>query len=346
MTDYFKEKTMKRICAFILVLIMLIPICFASNGNCASLEIINKYYGTDFTVAGGHYWGIGVEFDDLEECFYYTIMKDGNVELTLDSDERIRGICQIDSKVYIATAYGIYRYQNKKLTVLTNNITGYIHELSSNGKDMYVLCDTTYVDNDNPECCFVQGDYYKVDTEGTVTKINGRTVAVAYSYKGFAVSSDGDRMARIAYNQDGIKVRKMDGTEYEQSMKDLMDFEDGYSVDNVIYYNNCLIANVKGSLVCYGADGKRYVTLGDMVGGRVYREGYGCQKENSVPIKSGSGSEVKIGYVDVWNVGDDGYIYGRTEVEVGKMLTFRISLPKAVKETVTYKKNKSRTQYE
>ena len=155
------------------------------------------------------------------------------------------------------------------------------------------------------------------------------------------MNADGDRLAYAEHCGSGVTVQKPDGTEYEQRIKDwLEDYEDDYSVDSVIYYGNCLIASVKGSLVYYDEKNVRHTILGDMKGDRWWKESYRKQPggEDTWPVKSGTGDKVRLGYVFNWTIGSDGYIYGTTMVRWDVWHIFKLKIPEDIKTVKTYKK--------
>jgi hypothetical protein len=331
---------MKRACSLLFAIVILISSVTAlgaTESKYAYLKVLGEepIYGYDFTVVDGHYYGISVAYDDMEEEHYYRIKKDGREVYAFEpGGQGPRGIVQVNGTVYVALIDGIYKYSSGKLTLLTDNITGYIHNMTTNGKDMFILCDD---DSPADSGAYLEGVYYKVSTKGAVTAIQGDAEAVGYDYIGFSVNKDEDRLARVAFNEDGVTVRRTNGTEYVQRMSDLFDYDD-YSVDNVIYYNNCLIANVKGSLVYYDKNGKRQLLMGDMLGSRSDRESWSDQALGSMPIETGRGDSVKIGYVLAWTIGDDGYIYGVSMDYYDRSVCFKLTIPDFVKNTTTYKK--------
>jgi hypothetical protein len=334
---------MKKLLSICIVIILLVTPANASS-QYANLELLDGSYGHYFTVAGGHYYGIRGVYDDMEEIWYYVLLKDGETVLyTFDDEWGPRGIVQVDGIIYVACIDRILKYSGGKVSVLTDDITGYVHAFTTNGNNLYVVCD-----DDSPAnnySCF-EGSYYKVSLKGAVAEIKGSVDTISYNYKQFSVNSSGDRLARIAYvpdhTLDGVRVRRMDGVEYTQRVADGNDGD--YPVCNVLYYNDCLLANVNGSIVYYDERNKPHVLLGDMKGGRCFIDPSAYQPPNSLPIESGSGDKVRIGYVSNWTIGSDGYIYGRAEIEAGQdMIDFKLSIPDYVKKTVTYKKIKTST---
>lgn len=301
------------------------------------LEITDDIQGYVFTRVDKDIYSIDLVYDDMEETYGYVLRKNGDIAYTFNEYWGPRGICQIDGVVYIALVDSVVKYVNGKMVTVLKESEGPIKDMASNGRDIYIECD-----DDSPKYqSYIEGSFYKVTTKGEATRIKGLEVAIGWHYSDFTVNKSGDRLARVPYLDDGTKVRRMDGTEYFQRvMEEDQPHATGgeFTVANLLYYNDCLIANVNGSLVYYDAKNKPHVILGDMKGDRSYLETWQCQPGDSLPVKSGYGDKVRIGYVDTWFVAEDGYIYGRTMVNYDTYESFKLTLPDFIKKTVTYKK--------
>lgn len=331
---------MKKLLTFLLILVFIVtPVQAAEpTSKYAALEILEPMRGMMMTSVGGHFYAIGRYVDEAEEVYVYGLYKDGKEIYTFDEKWCPRGIVQIKGTIYIALVESIVKYSNGKLTTVADDLPGYIYDMNSNGKDMTIIC--TAKPGRWGE--YLEGTYHIVTTSGKVTQFGSSEVAIDYNYPGTSVNADGDRLARIPFGDNGIKTMRKDGTEYTQRLGDKLDYDE-YVVTNIIYYNNCLIANVKGSLVYYDEKNKPHVIMGDMVDGktdRIYVETWREQPYGALPIQSGTGDKVRIGYVSWWTIGDDGYIYGITVVDRKNLKAFRLKLPESVKKVTTYKKTK------
>ena len=331
---------MKKFIALILVVLTLssLVIGFAApKKEYAKLEILDEdiNYGYGIVKVDKHIYSMSSDYDDMEERSSWLIRKDGKVEYRFPFKlGSLRGIVQIEGEIYVAFPQAIYKYKDKKITLITDKITGYIHTMVANGTDLYTLCDD---DSPSRKWRYMEGSYFKVTTKGEVTKIPGAEQAIDYIRQGFSFDTEGENMVRISFRSSSITVRGKGKSEYTQRIGDYLEWDE-FSVDNVIYYNNCLIANVKGSLVYYDSTNKRHLLLGDMLGSSMDRESYISQAPGSVPIETGEGKDVKIGYVLDWTLGDDGCIYGITQDNYDRKVAFKLTIPDSIQKVTTYVK--------
>lgn len=335
---------MKKLLLVILILVMVIatvPVT-ASTTQYAKLEIIDGDRLTGgsapYTYVDGHYYGLPVGWDDAEEVYTISFARDGVKLFDIDTESMNQGITHIGSTVYVSLCDGVYKYSGGALKLIAKfgEGLGWITDLTTNGKDLYVTCSDDQFREEYLSA--YQTTFYKVTTDGKVTAY-GKQALFGWLWSSFSFNADGDRMSYAPFRKNNVRIQRSNGVEYIQRSQDSLDYNGSYIVDAVLYYDNCLLANVKGSLVYYDDKNKPHVILGDMKGGIYARDGT-YQPEGSLPVESGSGDKVRIGYVQCWDIGTDGCIYGYTTENYMEDHWFKLTIPDSIKKVKTYKKVK------
>lgn len=307
----------------------------ANESGKAYLEIID-YPAYIFTTLNGHFYGVQIRYDDREQYYYAVLMEDDKDIYEFREDYNPSSIAQLKGSLYLSLGNTIYKFENGKPKEFAK-LPGIIGEMGTTGEYLYASCIVGRYGVSN----YHSKKFYIISTDGSIYEYPGGEHLTYWCYTGFSVNKDLDRLACLSSDIAGVVIRRDTGKVEIQRTREWWDFpDDDYTVYHVLYYNNCLLANAKGSLVYYDEDNQRQVLLGDMKGTWIYFESFRCQPGNSAPIKTGLGEEVRLGYVAWWTIGDDGYIYGRTMESWDKYHSFRLAIPDSVKEVVTYKKQR------
>lgn len=305
----------------------------------ASIEIMElggKVGSGIFTVAGGHYYSQDIGYDEREEIVHYYLHKDGEKILEIPGGYGARAILQMEGKVYVVAFDGVYRLSGKRLVKVAEMY--YPYSATSDGH--HITLTQSFERFRSVSFNGFEGLFHTLDSKERLTQIGSPyKTFIGYPRTLTAANKDLDRIAYCSYLEDGVIIQMNTGDEYTQNKAEIHKYYPGdYLVDAVLYYNNCLLINVKSSLVYFDGDNKPHVLIGNMTGDRFWRDSYLRQAYGSSPVENGVGPDVSTGYVLDWNIGDDGCIYGKSMIDANHSVAFKIRLPEKIKSVETYKK--------
>ena len=157
----------KGLSLLLIIAVLCIPVSVYA-ASYASVQLLYQHKGIEapYTELDGHNYRVVYEVDEAEETNLYYLTRDGKDICKIQQGGGYSEIVVLGKTLYLSAVDVIYRLDGNTLVELAE-VGGYIHQMVTNGKDLYVSTGEhpgnswTY---DGYEC-----DFYKVTPKGVYT---------------------------------------------------------------------------------------------------------------------------------------------------------------------------------